>query len=177
MIMEWAIAVVAALFSLVAAICHLEASRAARRAAFRAASRGQRHRPVTARAAEHQGQTGTGEDSVALTDLATLRAVISGQRKEIGYLRDRVQDAEWRLRSAGERIKFLTEAPGPAVQSRPAASGEAGPAASEQFRRLRALILKEIHPDHATSDDIDRDVRTVLFKRIWPKIEALSEHV
>lgn len=176
MVMEWAVAAVAALLSLLGAICHLQASRTACRATPRTPRRGQRQRPMAARTAERRAQTWAKEEPIADTDLATLHAVVSGQRKEIGYLRDRVQDAEWRLRSAHERIKFLTEAPSSARQSRAAASGETGPA-SEHFRRLRALILKEIHPDHATSDGVDRDIRTALFKRIWPKIEALSEGV
>jgi hypothetical protein len=180
MIMGWAIAVVAALFSLTAGICYVEAGRAARRSAYRVARRGRTQRPIAARTADRRRQTEVEDETIAVTDLATLRAVVSGQRKEIGYLHRRVQDTEWRLRSARERIKLLTDASSQgdaAALARRSASGEASPAPSEQFRRLRALVLKEIHPDHATADGIDRDIRTALFKRMWPQIEALSERV
>jgi hypothetical protein len=44
-----------------------------------------------------------------------------------------------------------------------------------QFRRLRALIVKELHPDHAPADSVDRALRAEVFKAIWPKIEALAD--
>lgn len=171
-VVGWAIAVIAALFSLVAGICHLEASRAGRKTALRAARRQQKQCRMAARTEEPRRQSRAGGETIAVTDLSALRAIVAGPRQEIGYLRGRMQDAEWRLKSAREKIQRLTETPGQGdVLAR------SGPAGSEQFRRLRALILREIHPDHAQTDGIDRDVRDVLFKRIWPKIEALSERV
>jgi hypothetical protein len=45
-----------------------------------------------------------------------------------------------------------------------------------QYRRLRALIVKELHPDHAPADSVDRAIRAEVFKAIWPKIEAIRGH-
>lgn len=45
-----------------------------------------------------------------------------------------------------------------------------------QFRRLRALIVKEFHPDHAPEGSVDRAIRAEVFKTIWPKIEAITGH-
>lgn len=42
------------------------------------------------------------------------------------------------------------------------------------FRRLRALIVRELHPDHAAPDSVDRALRSEVFKVIWPKIEAIT---
>jgi hypothetical protein len=45
------------------------------------------------------------------------------------------------------------------------------------FRRLLALIVKELHPDHAPPESGDRALRAEVFKAIWPKIQALKDAV
>jgi hypothetical protein len=55
-------------------------------------------------------------------------------------------------------------------------SPEATSADYDRFKRLRTLIVKELHPDNAPKDSADWAARTELFKIIWPKIEAISEH-
>jgi hypothetical protein len=47
-------------------------------------------------------------------------------------------------------------------------------ATAAHFRKLRALIIKELHPDYAPADSVDRALRAEAFKVIWSKIEALS---
>jgi hypothetical protein len=42
------------------------------------------------------------------------------------------------------------------------------------FRQLRALVMKELHPDNAPAG-MDRVVRQEVFKAIWPKIEAMTQ--
>jgi hypothetical protein len=56
-------------------------------------------------------------------------------------------------------------------------SPEANSADYDRFKRLRTLIVKELHPDNAPEDSADWAARTELFKVIWPKVEAISEHV
>ena len=56
-------------------------------------------------------------------------------------------------------------------------SPEATSADYDRFKRLRTLIVKELHPDNAPKDSADWAARTELFKVIWPKVEAISEHV
>jgi hypothetical protein len=43
-----------------------------------------------------------------------------------------------------------------------------------RFRRLRALIVKELHPDHAPSDSVNGAIRAEIFKVLWPKIEQIT---
>jgi hypothetical protein len=44
----------------------------------------------------------------------------------------------------------------------------------QQYRRLRALILRELHPDHAPAGTVDWALRGELFKVIWPKVEEID---
>ena len=55
-------------------------------------------------------------------------------------------------------------------------SPEATSADYDRFKRLRTLIVKELHPDNALKDSVDWAARTELFKVIWPKVEAISGH-
>ncbi len=50
----------------------------------------------------------------------------------------------------------------------------AAPEGSAAFRRLRALILRELHPDHAPEGRVERTQRQEVFKRLWPQVEGLS---
>ncbi len=77
---------------------------------------------------------------------------------EIGRLRMVVQQQEAKIRALQE--------------------GAAAPSASTDrghFRQLKALIVKELHPDHAPADSVDRALRTEVFKLLWPKIEAITD--
>ncbi len=46
-----------------------------------------------------------------------------------------------------------------------------------RFKRLRTLIVMELHPDHAAKNGADRAARTELFKAIWPKVEEITDNV
>ena len=151
--MEWAIAFIAPLFLLIAAICKVQAWRAASWSAPRTVGRGQTRDSGT-RIRHPSRQARNAQGGTRAADVEALRAIVSGQMKEISRLREQVREAQGRLHEAGD-----------------------APADPDQFRRLRSLVLMEIHPDHATAEGADRDARTALFKRIWPKIEALSEQV
>ena len=43
--------------------------------------------------------------------------------------------------------------------------------ADNRFRRLRTLLAKELHPDHASTRTVER---AELFKVLWPEIEAIE---
>jgi hypothetical protein len=43
--------------------------------------------------------------------------------------------------------------------------------ADHRFRRLRTLLAKELHPDHASTRTVER---AELFKVLWPEIEAIE---
>jgi hypothetical protein len=59
-----------------------------------------------------------------------------------------------------------------ALQTDPEGDGPGGHDPS--FRKLRALIVKELHPDHAPADSIERTIRAEVFKALWPKVEAIT---
>lgn len=61
-----------------------------------------------------------------------------------------------------------------AVTPPAAAQREASSDADRRFRALRALIVKELHPDHAPGSGTDRAIRTEVFKALWPKVEAIG---
>ncbi|MBV9778183.1 MAG: hypothetical protein JO143_14175 [Acetobacteraceae bacterium] len=62
--------------------------------------------------------------------------------------------------------------------SRKVEEAESGqPRPDSQFRRLRALILKELHSDHAPAGSVDRAIRAEIFKVMGPKIEAITSGV
>jgi len=50
----------------------------------------------------------------------------------------------------------------------------AGPNDPSHFRRLRALIATEFHPDHVKTEGIDRFVRQEIFKSLWPKVQQIE---
>jgi hypothetical protein len=51
----------------------------------------------------------------------------------------------------------------------------AAPEGSAAFRRLRMLVLHEMHPDHALEGSPERTLREEAFKRLWPQVEGLSK--
>lgn len=53
-------------------------------------------------------------------------------------------------------------------------TGSASNDSDDKFRRLRAVIASELHPDHAPAGSIDRALREAAFKVIWPKVEAVA---
>jgi len=56
----------------------------------------------------------------------------------------------------------------------PRARGTEDGAGGQRYRRLRAMIIRELHPDHAAGGAIDRAQRSELFKVIWPKMEEID---
>jgi hypothetical protein len=55
---------------------------------------------------------------------------------------------------------------------------EASPPSDANYRRkftkLRAVIVKSLHPDHGGGSQEERIMRGELFKRVWPEIERIE---
>jgi hypothetical protein len=65
-----------------------------------------------------------------------------------------------------------------AAERRPVAQEPSGPQSvgpDRQFKRLRALLASEFHPDHAKTDGIERLVRGEIFKTLWPKVQDIEK--
>ena len=43
-----------------------------------------------------------------------------------------------------------------------------------KFTRLRAVVVKSLHPDHGGGSHQERIMRGELFKRVWPEIERIE---
>jgi len=43
-----------------------------------------------------------------------------------------------------------------------------------KFARLRAVVVKSLHPDHGGGSQEERTIRNELFKRVWPQIERIE---
>lgn len=46
-------------------------------------------------------------------------------------------------------------------------------APDDRFLQLRALLAKELHPDHTKAEGFERIIRTELFKALWPRIDEI----
>jgi hypothetical protein len=71
----------------------------------------------------------------------------------------------WRDRARAAETRFVAQEP-----SGPQSMGPDG-----QFKRLRALLASELHPDHARTDGIERLVRGEIFKSLWPKVQDIEK--
>ena len=93
---------------------------------------------------------------------SALKAAIAEQA---GLRHDR---DKWRqtAEASARRVRELE-----AAASRPTQCGDAnGPS---RFRRLRALIATEFHPDHVKASGLDKTVRQEIFKALWPKVQQI----
>jgi len=55
----------------------------------------------------------------------------------------------------------------------PAAGRRPDPEVQRQLEAVRRLIARELHPDSSPGDEPARAVKEVLFKRVWPQMQAL----
>ena len=160
------------------------AKKAARKAAKQAAEPAQRSTGSAASAQttepiSSQSQKPPDEVAVLGVRLASSEAALAAARAELAMLQKRLSTAKdltkhWHklYRHALEGMESA-KSPGRKVEGT-----ESTPSRPDsQFRRLRALIVRELHPDHAPADSIDRAVRAEIFKVIWPKIEAITSRV
>ena len=43
-----------------------------------------------------------------------------------------------------------------------------------KFTRLRAVVVKSLHPDHGAGSQEERLLRGEIFKQVWPEIERIE---
>jgi hypothetical protein len=105
--------------------------------------------------------------------IATLRKQAATAAIEADAMEGRLRGLEATVGAQAARIRTL-ERDMKGTDAAP--SGGTGDAAG-QFRRLRALLVKELHPDHAVAGSVDGAIRAEVFKTLWPKIEAIAGRV
>ena len=116
-------------------------------------------------------RTTASEHAVAQPD-ANAGADIEGLRTILADAEECIAQRDALVRQQAATIEELRDALAEVWRS-----PEANSADYDRFKRLRTLIVKELHPDNAPEDSADWAARTELFKVIWPKVEAISEHV
>ena len=89
---------------------------------------------------------------------------------------DRVYDLEQRLTKAtAEAENWQRRAAAAEVRANDlAAAQQAQFPPDHRFKQLRALLARELHPDHSQTVGIERVIRSELFKVLWPKIEEIE---
>ena len=115
--------------------------------------------PIPPQASAHKAEQAD-EVSVLRRELSLTRARAEAAAAEITRLSAIVQQQAGQIEQLNEVVKAA-----PSIED------------GSQFRRLRALIVKELHPDYAAADSVDRAIRSEVFKAIWPKIEAITHVV
>jgi hypothetical protein len=95
---------------------------------------------------------------VGMASVAERRSAnqVDKHKAETQVLKDQIASLRANLAEARE----LSRASGPV-------NGDIG-----KFRRLRAVVVKELHPDHAPNGQ--RAIRTEIFKRIYPQMEEIA---
>ena len=63
-----------------------------------------------------------------------------------------------------------------------AAEKQASSATSEasdrsRYGALKRVLARELHPDYAPSDGIERVIRVAIFKKLWPQVEDIEKSV
>lgn len=152
-----------------ARIAAVEAKIAAEFAAADARRQKARVKPLSTERAEAAEAILREQLGRADNQLASLKQALAD--KELAFAAS--QEMIGRLNSEVERMAALVEEQAARFQSMRAQSGSTS-RDDTHFRRLRALIIRELHPDHAAPDSIDRALRSEVFKAIWPKIEAIA---
>jgi hypothetical protein len=80
----------------------------------------------------------------------------------------RAVEAARRSAEAAQRRALVAERRVTELESRPRTT----PAGDERLTTLKRLLARELHPDQPGSP-AERSLREALFKRLWPKLEAL----
>jgi hypothetical protein len=105
---------------------------------------------ATAEAAEWQRRA-----ALAATRVGDLERRLSSMTAEISHWKQRAFAAEAHVIDVSK--------------------GRSGaPATDHRFRQLRALLAKELHPDHVKTEGIESLVRAELFKALWPHVEEIE---
>jgi septal ring factor EnvC (AmiA/AmiB activator) len=110
-------------------------------------------------------------------ELAAKQECVAEQEAEIRELKRELLARDEKIAQFQAGIRAITEASKAEIDRLNAQVWNMQASAPEdsRFRKLRALIVKELHPDHAPAGSVDRVLRSEVFKALWPKIEAISE--
>lgn len=73
------------------------------------------------------------------------------------------QREEWKSRALIAEAKYSNE-------------NTVNPKNDTKYISLKRIIAREIHPDYAQSEGLERILREALFKRIWPLIEDIEKN-
>lgn len=82
------------------------------------------------------------------------------------------------LRRERDQWKREAEVLAARVHELEAARGDPKPTDGEdasRFRRLRALIATEFHPDHVKAEGMEKIIRAEIFKVLWPKVQEIDQ--
>ncbi|MFC7538654.1 hypothetical protein ACFQU2_03265 [Siccirubricoccus deserti] len=92
--------------------------------------------------------------------VAALEAAVERLQRAVEAARQRAEAAQRRALVAERRVTELESRP------RTLTAGD------ERLTTLKRLLARELHPDQPGSP-AERSLREALFKRLWPKLEAL----
>lgn len=140
--------------------------------------------PRPAPAKEAGGPSADAANVAQLTaDNAKLAADIERLKRERVTIDAEHKAAVARLRSEAEAAENLAKhwhqsyrrlAETKAAPGAPSADPKTERDEGRRFRVLRALIIKELHPDGAPQGSLEATIRSELFKALWPKIEMIE---
>lgn len=106
------------------------------------------------------GAASRGPGRAGLDRIAELEAQVA-RLKEAGKTIIQ-QREEWKARAlAAEKLGSGGSAPG----------GDAG-----RYAALKRILARELHPDYAPGDGIERVVREAIFKKVWPQVEDMEKN-
>jgi septal ring factor EnvC (AmiA/AmiB activator) len=110
-------------------------------------------------------------------ELAAKQECVAEQETEIRELKRELVVRDEKIAQFQAGIRAITEASKAEIDRLNAQVRKMQASAPEdsRFRKLRALIVKELHPDHAPAGSVDRVLRGEAFKALWPKVETISE--
>jgi hypothetical protein len=102
---------------------------------------------------------------------ADLNSQIAGQMDRVSVLE--IEANRLRLRGT-EALPQRDWAKARAIAAE-AKIAEAGAWKDPRFDEWRRLLAREVHPDHAKADGIEKVVRAEIFKTLWPQIERIGK--
>lgn len=121
------------------------------------------------------------ELQVALSETLAKLADMEAQRDRWRDLARSGQALSVEMQSEIEQLKTATAALGrerDEWRALAAAKPETPPPNDMNYRRkftrLRAVVVKSLHPDHGGGSQEERTIRGELFKRVWPEIERIE---
>jgi len=151
--------------------------RVARRGNLRLAQAKVFHQVSAANAISHEIQAALSETLAKLADVETQRdrwrdLARSGQARSTEMQADIDQLKATNAALGRERDEWRALA-----ATKPQSPPPDDVSYRRKFTRLRAVVVKSLHPDHGGGSQEERTIRSELFKRVWPQIERIeSDH-